>query len=164
MPVTATRGCSYEQKAIEDYKILQEKMHTTFQVKSSGFVIHQDHQYIGASPDGVAFCDCCSLGCVEIKCPYCAKDGEIEQVLELKNSMLKAADGAIKLTRYHFYYYQVQTQIHVLGTKYADFVAWTQKIFVGRILPDSALWSDILLKSEMFVKKCNLPELIRKFY
>jgi len=101
-----------------------------------------------ASTDGVAFCDGCSHGCVDITCPYCVKENEIEQILELKSSMLKAVDGAIKLKRNHSYYYQVQTKIHALGTKYADFVVWTQEIFVTRTLPDSSVWSEILLKSK----------------
>ena len=81
-------------------------------------------------------------------CLYCSKDDEMEQIFELKNSMLKVVDGVFKLKRTHCYYHQVQTQIHVLATRYADFVVWTQKeIFVGIILPESTLWSEIVLIS-----------------
>ncbi|ROL44817.1 hypothetical protein DPX16_2167 [Anabarilius grahami] len=32
------------------------------------------HPYLGASPDGKEYCDCCGSGCLEIECPYLGKD------------------------------------------------------------------------------------------
>jgi len=110
-------------------------------------------------------CDCCGLGSVEVKCPYCVKDGTIKDVQAKKKDLLEMVQGNLHLAKSHAYYYQVQAQIHALNVKYADFVVWTQKdIFVERIFPDALFWSECLQKANVFFKKCILPELIGKFY
>ena len=109
-------------------------------------------------------CDCCGLGSVEVKCPYCVKDDTIKDVQAKKQDLLEMVQGNLHLAKGHAYY-QVQTQIHALNVKYADFVVWTQKdIFVERIFPDALFCSECLQKANVFFKKCILPELIGKFY
>ena len=90
------------------------KKHTNFILKESRFVISTDHPFIGVSPDGIAKCDCCGEGCVEVKCPFCIKDTEIEEGLNKKGFCLtKNYPGQTQLSRDHAYYYQVQSQINI---------------------------------------------------
>ena len=66
-------GCKHEKNALEEYAKNQLKSHSNMELKESGFVIFKDHRYIGTSSDSVVMCDCCGLGSVEVKCPYCVK-------------------------------------------------------------------------------------------
>ena len=56
----------YEKHALKSYEDMSKK-HTNFILKEPGFVVSTDHPFIGVSPDGVAKCDCCGEGCVEVK-------------------------------------------------------------------------------------------------
>ena len=76
------------------------KKHTNFLLKESGFVISTDHPFIGVSPDGTAMCEYCGEGCVEVKCPFCNKDTEIEERLNKKDD-----PGQTQLSIPHTYYY-----------------------------------------------------------
>lgn len=60
-------------------------------------------RYVGASPDGVIVCDCYGMGCLEVKCPYCSKDGSPESANFL--------DDDSRLKKNHEYFYKVQAQI-----------------------------------------------------
>ena len=45
------------------------KKHQNFKVEETGFYVHVEHPYIGASPDGLVQYDCHGPGLLEIKCP-----------------------------------------------------------------------------------------------
>ena len=49
------------------------KDHNDFSFKKSGLVISDDYPLLGASPDVIAYCDCCGQHVVEIKYPYTLK-------------------------------------------------------------------------------------------
>ena len=42
-------------------------------VSDSGLFVSTEHPYLGASPDGLATCDCCGAGGCEIKVLICAR-------------------------------------------------------------------------------------------
>lgn len=44
--------------------------HINFSVTDSGLVINPNFSFIGASSDGIIYCDCCGKGCLEVKFPY----------------------------------------------------------------------------------------------
>ena len=51
---------------------------------------------------------------MEVKCPFCIKDTEIEEGLNKKGFCLTKNDpGQTQLSRDHAYYYQVQSQINI---------------------------------------------------
>ena len=111
----------------------------------SGFVCNSiTYPFIGASPDGNIQCECCTrIGVLEVKCPYCVRDGASAPYIQDDGNLLKT----------HMYYYQVQTQ---LFADYADFVVATFRdgnasISIQRIFRDEHLIKDIVDKSSHFL-------------
>lgn len=154
-------GCEHESKARHQYMKEMTKSHKNFEIHDSGFVIDPKYPYIGASPDGVACCDCCGEVLIEIKCPFCKRDMLIDNAIDCL-----ASDGdKLFLNKSHQYHYQVQCQLLVTGKEFCDFVVWTQKdMFVERIEIDTAFCQNIIQRAETFFKSIILPELIGKLY
>ena len=127
-------------------------------ITDSGLVINPKFPHLGASPDGLIACDCCGLGCLEIKCPYCSKDSLPESA--------NFIDDDSKLKKSHAYYYQVQMQIYLHKVQFCDFVVWTTKgIRVERIVAEQEeFFTDVIADVNEFYKFCLLPELIGKWY
>jgi len=49
--------------------------------------------------------------------------------------------------------------------QYCDFIVWRKgELLIQRIFPDVPFIDDAIVKAELFVKKCILPELIARFY
>ncbi|KAJ8963022.1 hypothetical protein NQ317_006157, partial [Molorchus minor] len=63
-------GMNNEKNALEEYKNEIQKLHENISITNVGFYISSQHPEFGASPDALVSCDCCGMGCVEIKCPY----------------------------------------------------------------------------------------------
>ena len=98
----ATRyGTKNENKAREEYKKEMLKYHHNFELKPTGLHVNEN---LGASPDGLIYCDCHGYGILEIKCPHKYKDC-FEKCESNKNFPLELND-LIKIN--HEYYYQVQ--------------------------------------------------------
>ena len=85
-------------------------------MEKCGFVIHPEHCWLGASPDGRVKDLSCDQpdGILEIKCPYSKRDVEPEEACkdpefycELKE------DSTISLKPRHAYYHQVQLHLYV---------------------------------------------------
>ena len=99
--------------------------HENFKWQESGLITNPRYPFMGASPDGIMLCDCCSTVLVEIKCPYCYRDSNIDEIidcLELKN-------GEFTLKTSHAYFYQIQCQLLLSNVEYCDFLVWTQTDF-----------------------------------
>ena len=96
--------------------------HTNFSIISSGLIISSLLPYLAASPDGIITCDCCGVGTLEIKCPFCRRDEspEVAEIWYLSN-----VTNETRLKENHSYYYQVQAQINI---KY--FVRWNMGILL----------------------------------
>ena len=60
-------GCEHEKVAISRYLNASLKRHHNFRVIESGFFICTSHPLIGASPDSLTECTCCSEGICEVK-------------------------------------------------------------------------------------------------
>ncbi|SMN01988.1 hypothetical protein SPONN_289 [uncultured Candidatus Thioglobus sp.] len=163
-------GCKHEVLAREQYKEVQSRIHVQFSVEESGLVLHLDWPHLGASPDGMVKCDCCGSGALEIKCPLCNSDQDIEATItSTKSCLVSAEDGSVHLDKGHAYYYQVQTQIFICKVKYCDFCICTfpgsgPSMHIERIHPDTELWQKCVEKSSHFFKLCILPEIIGKWY
>lgn len=155
-------GCRHEIDAIEAY---HKKMahHQNIQLTNAGFFVYSDKPYLGASPDSIVECTCCGKGVLEIKCPFCLKDGLPEE--GFRSFCCEKKDGMWKLKKSHAYFFQIQLQMTVCNVSYGDFMVWTKKdYFVERIYRDE----------EFITSKCDnlkhlfinhiLPEIVGKFY
>ena len=61
-------GCKHEQTARDTYIALKEKLHQNFDVRSCGLFINPTYPHMGATPDGIITCTCCSgIGVLEVK-------------------------------------------------------------------------------------------------
>lgn len=125
--------------------------------------------HLGASPDGIVLCSCCGKGALEIKCPYCHHEEEVEAVERDPQSCLTSLpDGSAALERQHAHYCQVQMQTFVCDVEYCDFGLFTfpsesnSSIHIERILPDKELWPECVELSTRFLRICILPELVSR--
>lgn len=132
-------GIDHEATTREQYREMQEKQHTSFKVETTGLRINPSLPYLGASPDGIISCNCCSPGLLEIKCPY-----SIRRTTPSNASYLQQTDVGYQLSRKHDYYYQIQGQLGVMERQICDFVCWTPHgLHLERIEYDPCLFSDI---------------------
>ena len=142
-------GCKHEKQAREVYTKRMLKNHHEFSVADSGLSLNPKWPHLGASPDGVINCQCCSKGVMEIKCPYCRRNYDINDSVNDKHYCLKKDhSGTIHLDQSHAYYYQVQTQIFICEVEYCDFVVChfpedhrELDIHIERVLSNEEFWS-----------------------
>ncbi|KAK4879609.1 hypothetical protein RN001_007755 [Aquatica leii] len=162
----ATRyGCNHEKLAYKDYSNDMALLHGNFGGSEVGLCLNPKYPYFGASPDALVECDCCGLGCVEIKCPYCAKDIGLSEIGVLKKVGVKEVGGEAVLDHNHTYFYQMQMQLAVTGLAYCDFVVWSkQGYFKKRLLPDEKFWKIESIKAASFYKTVILPEMLGKYF
>ncbi|CAH1270905.1 Hypp4506 [Branchiostoma lanceolatum] len=168
---TATRwGCQHESTAISSYKEVQLKSHDCLTVGESGFHIHKEHSFLGASPDALVTCKCCGEGLLEVKCPMCVKDKSILSEADQRQFCLELREQTLQLKQSHPYYFQVQAQLACTGRKYCDFVVWrgegktTQELHIERIYPDVAFLSPHVARAKTLFQKCIMLELLGKYY
>ena len=136
-------------------------MANRFKMEMTGFIISVTLLFIEASPDCIVECNCCSMGTVEVKCPYCVRDKLVEE----KMACLENVDGRTQLCRTHQYCYQVQTQVFVCNVDYSDGVVWTKEgIHQERISPDNDLWEHICEKATAFFKRAVLQKIVGKYF
>ena len=148
---------------MEDYKQAALKHHQGLTVEEAGLFVHPDMPFIGASPDRIITCECCGKGALEVKCPFCAKDGLPD--CEDKNFCMELKEDKWVLKQNHQYYYQVQTQLYVCRLTYADFVVWTENgMAYERISFDDKFFEVLLDTLKRFFIYGVLPEIIGKWY
>ena len=140
--------------------------HKNVRVQESGFYISYERPYIGASPDGIVVCDCCTEKVLlEVKCPICVKPNLTAQ--EKTGFCMEKAQGAENWTlcRDHAYFYQVQAQMEVCNVQYTDFVVWTEKeVLMERISHDKGFFETQMPNVNHFFVYGILPELIGKWH
>ena len=106
-------GCKHEDVAIEAYTTYMKQRHVNFNVTKCGTFIDPDHPFLHATPDFLCECDCCGLGCGEVKCPYCMEGTDFEDYCTKKSSCLQPDGENFVLKREYPYYYQVQLQLNI---------------------------------------------------
>ena len=87
-------------------------------MSDSGLVINPEWPYIGASPDGLVKCDCCSKHTLGNKCPYSYCTETIISASTNVNFRLKKDDNGdlyLDPEPEDAYYFQVRTQMFCLG-------------------------------------------------
>ena len=143
--------------------------HTDLVTFRAGFVVCEEHPFIGASPDAYVF-DPSSInqfGLAEIKCPYkyrdltpidASKHSDFCCMLAIQSDRM----SIVELKHTHPYYAQIQGQLAVTQRKWSDFVIFTNKgISVERIEYDREFWEDKLLpKLINFYDNCLCPSIV----
>ena len=140
---------------------MMRENHQGFIFKDSGLFIDTENPFLGASPDGISQCDCCEERVVEIKCPYCYKEGLPDE--DTSNFCMVNEGSKWALKRDHAYFHQVQLQLHMCGINYADFVVWTKESTVTeRIVRHVEFINDKIENARHFFMYGCLPEIVGK--
>lgn len=99
--VATEYGSMHEHMAIFDFEL-----ETGSKVEETGFHIHHEHDWLGASPDGLVGDD----ATIEVKCPYSKRDG----------GEFKTLDDQL------YYKAQVMYEMYCTGRKRCYFYQWSQ--------------------------------------
>ncbi|CAG2228707.1 unnamed protein product [Mytilus edulis] len=158
-------GRERELPAIKEYEKNAKGKHKDFNVQSTGLHICKENPWLAATPDSLIICDCCGLGCLEIKNSEKYKNDTIQQMATSDQSYLNYSDNKqISLDKKHQYYTQVQIQMYATNTKYADFVVKTvaadDNIFIQRIAYDEIFTMNVIHKCKVFFTKVIVQELL----
>ena len=87
--------------------------------------MNKDYPFLQATPHFLTSCDCCCLGCREVKCPLNLTNGYFQKYATLMQSCIEVKDGSFALKRDHNYYFQVQQQLFTLQERaFNDFVVY----------------------------------------
>ena len=150
-------GYRYEEFAIKAYEVKMKRIHKSFSLTRCGIFINKEHPFLHATPDFLTQCDCCGLGCGEVKNPLTLENGDFEKYATHKHSCLEKKDDKFPLKRTHNYYYQVQQQLFTLPERKSnDFVvcgvdaAGNAHLFTECILPDTHHWDRVVPKLSFF--------------
>ena len=132
-------------------------------VYPSGLVVHPEHHWLAASPDGLVT-DPSSpepAGIVEFKNPYKFREVALKDAVKQDNSFcLTETDHYLRLKHSHHYYYQVQAAMFCTKTKWCDFVVRTTvDLHIERIVWDPQFWMSVLPRLHDFYFTAILPEL-----
>ena len=165
------RGCKYEDDAVSAYENEMKKTHSNFTLTRCGLFVNEQHPFLHATPDFLTACDCCGLGCGEVKCPICINNCDFEKYTMEKNACFEKVDAMFRLKRHHNYYFQAQQQLFtVTDRKHCDFVVCAisphrePQIVIERIYPDLEHWHTVLPKLEAFWRVSILPEILGHWY
>ena len=137
-------GTANEQSAINQY----EMFHGAVPVTETGFHIHPEHEWLGASPDGLLG----DTGAFEAKCPYGQRD---------KNPPVFKS-----LAEQPHYYDQTQTEMYCAEREWVDFYQWAPHGDKLETIDLSQLWiaeniPKLKAFHESFLIERELPNAIR---
>ena len=101
-----------------------EGTHVNFKLTRCGLFINEQYPFLHATPDFLTSCDCCGLGCGEVKCPICiGEDCDFDKYVMENSSCLEKVNDKFQLKRKHHYYCQVQQQLFTVKDRnFCDFV------------------------------------------
>ncbi|RVE40146.1 hypothetical protein evm_015204 [Chilo suppressalis] len=144
-------------KTNEKTAIKQLEQQEGIVVQKCGLFIDQKYFFLGASPDGLF-----EEGIVEMKCPYSARNMDVEQAIIQKKIKFWKIDGLLNTN--HDWYFQIQGQLHISQKNVCLFAVWTGQEFAiktTKITRDDVFWTTKMEpKLVEFYNKCLLPELI----
>jgi hypothetical protein len=146
-------GCDHEKAARSAYLKRNGLLHVNLTIRDCGLIIHPEFPHFGASPDGIAQCDCCGTGTIEIKCPYSCKEKSFVKVSEDSASFCLETNenGDFTPKRTHCYFYQIQLQMMLGDYGYGDFVVWREgEIVVLRVNIDTQFLKEAMDKATDF--------------
>ena len=115
--------CDHERVVREKCTQLSKLFHSKFDVQEFGLFLSTEYPFVGAFPDGLVTCLCCSDGIREIKViyhvhtdiliprifhiqsPYCYKDYTLEYALEKLTFCLAETEEGYRLKHDHAYWF-----------------------------------------------------------
>ena len=164
--------CKYEEYAVKAYETQMKKSRVNnLQVTRCGLFINKHYPFLHATPDFLTSCDCCGLGCGEVKCLISISDGDFDKFVQKKSSCLEKVNGTFMLKSKHNYYFQVQHQLFNLPErKFNDFLVCAidchenAHLVTERICPDLEHSKTVLPKLEEFWRICILPEILVRWF
>jgi len=117
-------------------------------VHECGFFVHPEHDWLGASPDGLIESDNGELMVLEIKCPFSKRN---DLIPEFKS-----------IYQQKHYYAQLQLEMACANVKKAHFYQWNKHVdSVEMVFFDNAWFSDALPKLrafyELYLSELNNP-------
>ena len=153
--------CNEEKAALKEFYALEATKHIDFKLEKSGLFLDKNRAYIGASPDGIMYCNCHRKAVIEIKCPFSIKDGKIADGYE-KCDFLTLENDSIVLKKSHKYYTQINSQIALSNSTCGYFVVWTsQDILVQNIEFNKNHWEAVSANLEIFFKSYVAERVLR---
>ncbi|XP_045180321.2 uncharacterized protein LOC123539668 [Mercenaria mercenaria] len=155
-------GNEHEESGLKSYRQVlnfSNQGHVNINMKNEGFQISKERPYLGASADSIMSCDCHGKRIVEVKCPFSAKDKDLQAFLTNADCYIQNN----KLKRTHKYFSQVQLQMYVYNVEVCDFVVWAPKfVFVTHVQRDDEFITEMLEKCDLMYLSCILPELLTR--
>ena len=154
-------GLRLESTARRAYEsMLKRTGHKDVKITLCGLLVDKDLPYIGASPDGIVECSCCSKRLLEIKCPTsCMHASPNETNVEC----LQVRDGATLLKKQHKYYTQITGQMAVSGLSVCDFFVYSDMGYhYEQLTLDFDFWCSVQQMLETFFVTFIGPELVTR--
>ena len=98
-------GRAMEVNAVNALFEVLKGQHKKLIFRDCGLFLDKESPFVGATPDKLMSCECCSFACVEVKCPYwinytTPQDGNLQYLVN--------ENGSYKLKRQHQYFSQCQ--------------------------------------------------------
>ena len=155
-------GPENEPKARKAYvEYMKSHGHTNLKAHASGFFVHSEKGWLGASPDAcVSDPDATEVnGIAELKCPFSKADVPVDVACEasLFYCSMTSSHG-LRLNRSP---HQVQLQLYTSGASWCDFRVYTTKnVAVERIYPDLKWQQEEVPKLDSYFFDCMLPEIV----
>ncbi|XP_045178965.2 uncharacterized protein LOC123538734 [Mercenaria mercenaria] len=137
------RGIASEEIAARKYA---EALLNRINLYPCGVVVNFWAPWIAATPDRKVYNPTRNppFGLLEIKCPL------VSSILEA-SCLKRNTDGKLKLKRNHDYYYQVLTQLAVVGLEWCDLFVWCENdYFTETIYFNQDIWKNVKDKVDMF--------------
>ena len=98
------------------------KEHNNFSFKKSGLVISDDYPFLGASPDGIACCDCCGRDKISIQ----SQRKVSGRYLLRERVSFRDEDGQVSCRSLSPWYTQMQVQMYVTKSTLCHLAIYTQ--------------------------------------
>lgn len=159
-------GLRNEKAAVRAYEQLKSQaVGKPVRVDDCGLFIHQEKNWIAASPDGIIkeAATGKALGLLEVKCPYKHRNRTVREACNDKDFCLEVDGDSYALKKDHAYFTQVQCQLAAAGFQQADFVVHTTKeTAVVPVEFDAKFWGQTVPKLEKFYTEAVIPHLEEK--
>ena len=97
--------------------------------------------WLAASPDAIVTDLTLGVqdrGCLGVKCPLTCEKITFQDACSRMSFCLTKQGTKMFLSKQHGYFYQIQTQMHVICLQWCDFVVWSpmQESFIQRVKYD----------------------------
>ncbi len=160
LPWNIEYGRTHESKARDLFLKAHKFKHRKCSMKVPGLCVNPNMAILGASPDGILTCDQCNepQTLLEIKCLGSKRNYTPKIGLVQLGICTKDADGNLKMSESHKYYYQIQGQMGVTNIKKCWFVAYTNKGICSMLVDfNFDRWLQMLQKLYNFYQYGYMP-------